>query len=85
MTNDQIPITNLTEKDRTDRPYRFLFDHWLLPFSLVIGIWSLVIILSRRDQLVRKGGESGGGPLPEVPRGALPVREICLDKQGVWL
>jgi len=43
--NDQFTNNQFNkEKDRMDCLYRSLFSYWLLSVSLVIGIWSLVII-----------------------------------------
>jgi len=60
MTNDQIPMTNEKDNDQLTNnqlnkakgglPVPFSFGYWLLSVFLVIGIWSLVIILLRRDE-----------------------------------
>jgi len=60
ITNNQIPMTNENDNDQFTNnqlnkakgglPVPFFFGYWLLSVFLVIGIWSLVIILLRRDQ-----------------------------------
>jgi len=59
MTNKQIPMTKQEDNDQciNDQTgnrhlYHYFFGYWLLFVSLVIGIWSLVIIRGTGNPVV---------------------------------